>query len=339
MYQKVWAHANQSYGPRPVFDTHTPTTMLNINRILFPTDFSAVAEDAFSHAAHLALRYDAEVYVFNVVTPKEATDLNPMKYLPLEEVEGRTGMFYMPPEQVKVTTPAASEGRVRVTYGQIESVSPAHAIIEQAKADDIDLIVMGTHGRRGFDRLLSGSVSEEVVRQAPCPVFTVLAGEEPTPGPYVDHVLAPVDLSAQSETIADYAAELAETYNARLTLLHVVEQAAYPTVYGVDPITPELPNVEAKAREAMEELGERVRQQAPDVQTVVTTGYAARDIVDYVEDHNADMVVMATHGRTGLKRFVIGSVAEKVVRTAPCPVFTLRTFGKNILAPVAEMEG
>jgi len=312
--------------------------MLNIHRILFPTDFSSVAEDAFSHAAHIAMQYDAEVHVFNVVTPKEAQDLNPMKYLPLKEVEGRSGMFFMPPEDVTVSTPAAAEGQVRVTYGQIESVSPAHAIIEQAKSDDIDLIVMGTHGRRGFDRLLSGSVSEEVVRQAPCPVFTVLAGEEPTDGPYVDHVLAPVDLSNQTNLIADYAAELAKVYNAKLSLLHIVEQAAYPSVYGVDPMTPELPNVEARAREAMEELADRIRPQAPDVRTVVTMGYAAREIVDYVEDHNVDMVVMATHGRTGLSRFVIGSVAEKVVRTAPCPVFTLRSFGKNILEKAVEVE-
>jgi len=305
--------------------------MLDINRILFPTDFSAVAEDAFSHAAHLAMRYDAEVYVFNVVTPQEAHEMNPMEYLPLEEVEGRPGMFYMPAEGVDVKTPAEEEGRVRVTYGQIESVSPAHAIIEQAKSDDVDLIVMGTHGRRGFDRLLSGSVSEEVVREAPCPVFTVLAGDEPTAGPFVDHVLAPVDLSDQSRLVADHAAELAATYEARLTLMHVVEQAAYLTVYGVDPLAPDLPNVEARAREALEEVADRVRDRVDDVHTVITTGYAARDIVDYVEEGDVDLVVMATHGRTGLKRFVIGSVAEKVVRTAPCPVFTLRSFGRSLL--------
>ncbi|PEN13439.1 universal stress protein [Longibacter salinarum] len=305
--------------------------MLDINRILFPTDFSAVAEDAFSHAAHLAMRYDAEVYVFNVVTPQEAHEMNPMEYLPLEEADGRPGMFYMPAEDVDVKTPADEQGRVRVTYGQIESVSPAHAIIEQAKEDEVDLIVMGTHGRRGFDRLLSGSVSEEVVREAPCPVFTVLAGDEPTPGPYVDHVLAPVDLSEQSTIVADHAAELAATYDARLTLMHVVEQAAYPTVYGVDPLTPELPNVEARAREALDELAERVQPRVLDVETVTTTGYAARDIVDYVDENDVGLIVMATHGRTGLKRFVIGSVAEKVVRTAPCPVFTLRSFGRNLL--------
>jgi nucleotide-binding universal stress UspA family protein len=305
--------------------------MLNIKRILFPTDFSAVAEDAFSHAAHLAMKYDAEVYVFNVVTPQEAHEMNPMEYLPLDEVEDRPGMFYMPAEDVDVKTPANQKGRVRVTYGQIESVSPAHAIIEQAEADAVDLIVMGTHGRKGFDRLLSGSVSEEVVREAPCPVFTVLAGEEPTAGPFVDHVLAPVDLSDQSERIADHAAELAETYDAKLTLMHVVEQAAYPTVYGVDPITPELPNVEARAREALDELAARLDDRELHVDTVITTGYAARDIVDFIEEENVNLVVMATHGRTGLKRFVIGSVAEKVVRTAPCPVFTLRSFGQSLL--------
>jgi len=300
--------------------------MLTIKRILFPTDFSTVAEDAFSHAAHLAMRYDAEVYVFNVVTPQDAPQMNPMEYLPLEEIDGRDGMFFMPMNDIHVRTPVEEEGSVRVTYGQIESISPAHAIIEQAKADEVDLIVMGTHGRRGFDRLLSGSVSEEVVRQAPCPVFTILAGEEPSPGPYVDHVLAPVDLSDQSAAVVDHAAELADAYGASLSLLHVVEQAAYPTIYGVDPLTPQLPHVESRAREAMEELADRVRDAGPEVSVYVTNGYAARDIVDFTKEHDVNLIVMATHGRTGLQRFVIGSVAEKVVRTAPCPVFTLRSF-------------
>lgn len=313
--------------------------MLRIERILFPTDFSTVAEDAFSHAAHLAMQYDAEVYVFNVVTPQEADESNPMEYLPLQASDDRDGLYYVPSDRVSVETPANEEGAVRVVYGQIQSVSPAEAIIEQAESNDFDLIVMGTHGRRGIDRLLSGSVSEEVVRQAPCPVFTILAGEEPTHGPYVDRVLAPVDLSEQSAMVVDHAAELARTYDAPLDLLHVVEETAYPSAYGIDPVAPDFPDLQDRADEAMQELVARAQRRVGEVTSNVEVGYPAHEIVDFVKARDgAGLIVMATHGRTGLKRFVIGSVAEKVVRTSPCPVFTLKSFGRRLL-PDAVTEG
>jgi len=307
--------------------------MLTIDRILFPTDFSPCAEDAFSHAAHLALRYDAEVYVFNVVTPQEADTANPMDFLPLRTDE--QGELYAAGSTVDVKTPVHERGSVHVSYGQIESVSPAEAIVEHATKHEVDLIVMGTHGRRGMDRLLSGSVSEEVVRQAPCPVFTVLAGEEPSPGPYVDRVLAPVDLSEQSPLIVDHAGDLAAAYDASLDLLHVIEQVAYPDAYGVDPLTMSLPEVQERAQEALSSMAERVADVAP-VNTHTMVGYAAHDIVDFAEENEAGLIVMATHGRTGLRRFLIGSVAEKVMRKAPCPVFTLKSFGKSLLGNETE---
>jgi nucleotide-binding universal stress UspA family protein len=304
--------------------------MMNVERILFPTDFSACAEDAFSHAAHLATRYDAEVHVFNVVTPDEAEQSNPMDYLPLTEAEDG-GHFFAPGEQVDVETPDRESKSVSVVYSQIQSVSPAQAIVDHATSQDVDIVVMGTHGRRGMERLLSGSVSEEVVRQAPCPVFTVLAGDEPSPGPYVDRVVAPVDLSDQSALVADHARELAAAYDASLDLLHVVEQAAYPSAYGVDPLAPALSEVQDQAREAMEELAARAEGLAHPVRTHVLTGYAARDIVEFAEEKEAGLIVMATHGRTGLERFLIGSVAEKVVRRAKCPVFTVKSFGRSLV--------
>jgi nucleotide-binding universal stress UspA family protein len=314
--------------------------MLNIRRILFPTDFSSVAEDAFSHAAHVAMRYDAEVHVFNVATPQQADQANPMDYLPLEASDEDGGQFYMPIDRVDVETPANERGSVKVVYRQVESVSPAKAIIDRAADLDVDLVVMGTHGRQGVDRLLSTSVSEEVVRQAPCPVFTILGGDDggPSPGPYVERVVAPVDLSEQSDMVVDHAVELALTYEAQLDLLHVVEEAAYPTVYGIDPLTPALPDVQKRAREAMNELAGRVDGRGAPVEVHVTSGYAARDIIDFAEESGAGLIVMATHGRTGLERFLIGSVAEKVVRSSTCPVFTLKTFGKSLLATEEEEE-
>ena len=301
---------------------------LNVDTILFPTDFSDVAEGAFAHAAHLALQYNATIHVFNVVPPDADDGSNPMSFLPMEPAGDGTSEETV--QHVEVQTVTQERGTVPVVYAQTDSSSPGDAIIDRATEHDVDLVVMGTHGRRGMDRLLSGSVSEEVVRRAPCPVFTVLARGDGH-GPQIDRVLAPVDLSDQSELVLHHAVALAESYSAPLDLLHVVEEAAYPNVYGLDPLTPSLPNVQDRAREALETLASEVDLRTDPLNVHVLAGNAARDIVEFAEDNATDLIVMATHGRTGLERFFIGSVAEKVVRRAPCPVFTLKSFGKSLV--------
>jgi nucleotide-binding universal stress UspA family protein len=308
---------------------------LNLDTILFPTDFSDVAEGAFAHAAHLALQYNATIHVFNVVGPDADESANPMDFLPVRSAEGTPDEEAV--RKMDVQTVTQERGTVPVVYAQTNSDSPPDAIVNRAEEQDIDLVVMGTRGRRGMNRLLSGSVSEVVVRRAPCPVFTVLARDEGA-GPAINRVLAPVDLSDQSELVLNHAAALSESYAAPLDLLHVVEEAAYPNVYGLDPLAPSAPNVQDRAREALETLASELDLRTDPVNVHVLAGNAARDIVEFAEDQVADLIVMATHGRTGLERFLIGSVAEKVVRRAPCPVFTLKSFGKSLVSDTDERE-
>ena len=311
--------------------------MLDLDTILFPTDFSSVAEDAFAHAAHLALRSGATIYVFNVQTPGEDRASNPMDFLPVEPVDG-DAVESARSRRMEVQTVTQERGTVPVVYAQTESASPETAITDHATEHDIDLVVMGTHGRKGMDRLLSGSVAEEVVRRAPCPVFTVpTADDGERPNTPIDRVLVPVDLSGQSPLVVNHAAALATAYAAPLDLLHVVEEAVFPTEYGMDPLTPPQPDVQERAREALKALAAEIEDFDEPLNTHILAGYAARDIVDFAEEYAADLIVMATHGRTGLQRFLIGSVAEKVVRSAPCPVFTVKSFGKS-LVPRRERE-
>jgi len=308
---------------------------LNVDSILFPTDFSDVAEGAFAHAAHLALQYQATIHVFNVVSPEAGEGTNPMDFLPVEPAGG-TDIDDTAVQYVEVQTATQERGTVPVLYTQTDSPSPSEAIIDYSKDQNVDLVVMGTHGRQGMDRLLNGSVSEEVVRGAPCPVFTVLASDAEDHVPTISRVLAPVDLSDQSEMVLDHAAALADAYAAPLDLLHIVEEAVYPSAYGLDPLTPDLPNVQERAREALETLAGELDLRTDPVNVHVLAGNAARDIVEFAAEQEADLIVMATHGRTGMERFLIGSVAEKVVRRAPCPVFTLKSFGKSLLSPPEE---
>jgi nucleotide-binding universal stress UspA family protein len=269
------------------------------------------------------------VHVFNVVSPEDGDDSNPMDFLPVQPAEG-ADTDDTAVQHVEVQTATQERGTVPVVYSQTDSPSPSEAIINYAREQDVDLVVMGTHGRRGMDRLLSGSVSEEVVRGAPCPVFTVLATDAEEHVPTISRVLAPVDLSDQSDLVVNHATALAEAYSAPLDLLHVVEEAAYPSAYGLDPLTPSMPNVQDRAREALETLAGDHEPHPGPINVHVLAGNAARDIVEFADEQGADLIVMATHGRTGLERFLIGSVAEKVVRRARCPVFTLKTFGKSL---------
>lgn len=312
--------------------------MLRLNNILFPTDFSPCAEEAFEHAIHLANDTGATVHVLTVVG--EEADDRPMEYLPLEAAADGSGLYYEPDDE-------AHEEPVRIVYHQIQDTSPAEAIVGRVDESDIDLVVMGTHGRRGADRLLSGSVAEEVVRRASCPVFTVLcqAATDASSDSHLEgaapirNIVVPVDLSEHTPAVISHARAVAALYNATIHLLHVVEDVAYPTVYGIDPLTPVLPDVMERAEESLQRYAQQIRTQTGiTVKTHVVTGYAAEDIVHTAKELKADLILMGTHGRTGLRRFLIGSVAEKVVRRTPCPVFIVKNFGSSVVDdPETEM--
>lgn len=306
--------------------------MLTVDHILFPTDFSPCAEEAFEHAIHMAKHTGATVHVLTVVG--DDSDDRPMEYLPLKEADDGSSLYYAPGPDDEQDIP------VSIVYHQINGRSPADAIVQRVEESSIDVVVMGTHGRRGAERLLSGSVAEEVVRRAPCPVFTVLcqasegdAPELPEAKP-IDRILVPVDLSEHTADLVAHAQGMAALYDASIHLLHVVEDVAYPSVYGIDPITPILPDVMERARESLQHYALQLRDAGCAVDTHVMPGYAAQDIIEKATELDCDLIMMGTHGRTGLKRFLIGSVAEKVVRRTPCPVFIVKSFG----APIVDNE-
>jgi nucleotide-binding universal stress UspA family protein len=212
---------------------------------------------------------------------------------------------------VKVSAPAVSAGSMILGY---------------AAEYKTDLIVIGTHGRRGLGHLLLGSIAEEVVRSSPFPVLTVRELETPKGPEKTERILAPVDFSDYSRRAVLRAKEIASDYGARLQLLHVVEQPVYPSFYPIgespSPSFPSLQTIEAKARDEMESM----LKEGPIVptETHVIEGRAARDILKFAESNSTDLIVISTHGLSGFKHMLIGSVAEKVARQAPCPVLTVK---------------
>ena len=302
--------------------------MLNIRRILFPTDFSEGAKQAFPQAAFLADWYDAELHVLNV-TGRHRHDYEQDRERFPVSTETLT-------EWLRGSGEADSEAAwpdlyaLSITQEQIESSVPSEVIIDYTENEEIDLVVMGTHGRRGIDRMLFGSVTEEVVRRAPCPVFTVRSGAEGAPDKAVRRVLAPVDFSEASEAAVHHAKEIALTYGAEINLLHVVEEPLYPAAYGMEPINFPTQDV---VDQVEKQLGDLVREEIGYEHTLIEArvGHPPTAILDYVEDNDVDLIVIATRGRTGLERMLLGSVTERVLRRSPVPVLIVKPNRRSLL--------
>ena len=297
--------------------------MLTVKNILFPTDFSDCAEHAFAQAAHLAESYEAVLQVLNVVVAHPEDPDNPMAYLKEMEHPGPSD---------EADEECRDENGICVIHAQEVAFTEARGILDYAERHDVDLIVMGTHGRRGLGRLLMGSVAEKVVRLAPVPVLTVCQSAEAGGAQPIRRVLAPVDFSEYTAPALTHAKELAAVYDARVDLLHVITEVALPGVYGLEPVSVAEPGVQDRVRQALEEAMTRSPGAERPFSVHVLVGYPAHDIAEFAAEHDIDLVVIATHGRTGLKRLFMGSVAENVVRLACCPVFTLKSFGKSLLA-------
>ncbi|MFB6231630.1 MAG: universal stress protein [Salinibacter sp.] len=303
--------------------------MLSIERILFPTDFSEGAARAFPQAAYLADWHDAELHILNVTGRyqhdyEEDRERFPVSQDTLTEWLRRSAESGPGPNEPDLSAlPIAQE--------QVESAAPAEAILNYTEEEAIDLTVMGTHGRRGVDRMLFGSVTEEVVRKAPCPALTVRADADRAPSEAIRRVLVPVDFSEASDTAVRHAKEIAMTYGAEIDLLHVVHEPVYPAAYGFEPVSfptgEVIDNVEAQLADlARETIGyEHVMIEA-------RAGNPASEILDYTEENDVDLVVIATHGRTGLDRVLLGSVAERVLRRAPMPVFVVKPDRKSLVS-------
>lgn len=277
--------------------------------ILVPTDGSRHAEVAGEYAEDLARRYDATVHALCVVDARALENAPQYEQFEAE----RTEMAERACAQLSASG-VETERAVRTDV-------PHTAILRYASEQGIDLVAMGTHGRTGVDRYLLGSVTEKVVRLSDVPVLTVKADDGEVTFPYAD-VLVPTDGSEGAEAAVGPAVDVTRTYDARLHALSVVDTIAL----GVDLRAGGLLDaLEESARSAVAAVEERATSASVStVETAVEHGNPYRAIRSYVDDHGVDLVVMGTHGRSGIERYLLGSVTEKTVRTSSVPVMTVR---------------
>lgn len=286
-------------------------------KILCPIDFSAGSEQALRVAVRLAKHSDAELVIAHshYIPPAAFAGEFAFPATALEEVvdDARKGLAAAAHEAA-----ALHAGPVTT---KLLSGTPWHAIVELLQDPSFDLVVIGTHGRTGLSRILLGSVAEKVVRHAPCSVLAVRPDGEVRA---FDHVLYATDFSDSSDHALPLAKQLAKTDRARVTLLHVVE---LPITYFEEPLTIEpARGLEARAAQALDKLaGDVASGGTIEVKTRTRIGRPAAELLATLdEDRSIDLVVLGSHGRTGIKRVLLGSVAEQVVRHAPCPVLVVR---------------
>src|SRR6266508_2543401 len=279
---------------------------LSIRNILVPIDFSAISVDAIATAKLLAKQFDATTHVVYV---NQFTSPAAVVAAQLKTVAKRTGLS---PRQQKPL---------------IRGAAAFHDICRLADELPADLIVMSTHGYTGLKYVFLGSTAERVVQHSPSPVFVVRQKQQRSriaPRLSIKRILVPVDFSDCSREGLNYAIWFANEFGAAITLLH----ASYLGYnYSSDGMVYDVRELQEAARQSadrqMQELVRTVNFGSVKIETILTSGSPELDICSFAKDHDVDLIITSTHGFTGLKHALIGSVAERVVRHAPCSVLVV----------------
>ena len=296
--------------------------------ILIPTDFSPYSAHAMNYALSLAKRYGATLHIGHVVdTASFATKGGESAWLTRDQVV-----------QIVDSIEAHADSRLDTLVDQAEAEGirvvkhtkrghPAFDIGELAEELSCDLVVIATHGRSGLEHFIIGSTTERVVRHSHIPVLTVkhpehefVEGEKRAM--HLDRVLFPLDFSPFSEEALPYAVSLCRSFGAKLVLLYVNELSVMLPEYLPEMALTHTIDMTEKAEESLARLAGTIKDVV--VETKVISGSPAHEIINAVESLHTDLIVIPTHGRTGLAHVFFGSVSEKVLRLAKCPVLTVR---------------
>lgn len=295
-----------------------------IERILVPLDFSPASMEALEYAILLAKQFRAAIHLVHVYPPDEAASMPGAAHLLLQSAEAI--------ERLNEELTGIHRKRVEPFCPEnchVRSGRPYEQIIRLAREIAADLIVLSTRGHSGLKHLLLGSTAERVVRSAPCPVLVARKRKRRSkarPEAFaIRTILVPTDFSQCALAGAEYAAFLARTLGATLRLFHAIYP--YTNYVFVDRAGVRLSGlveaVEETARQEMDALKQMNFLSGLPVQTQTLPGHAVDEICAAASQPNVDLIVTSTHGRTGFKHAVIGSVAEHVVRYADCSVLVI----------------
>jgi nucleotide-binding universal stress UspA family protein len=311
-------------------ETRDNPLQLKIEKILVPLDFSPASVKALDYAVWLAQQFRAAIHLVNVYPPDEASAVPGARHLLFQSAEAIERLNEELTGIHRKRVPTFRPENCHIRGGQ-----PYQEIVRLAREIDADLIVLATRGHSALKRLLLGSTAERVVRNAPCPVLVARKQKQKskaaTKSFAIRAILVPTDFSQCSLAGTKYAASLARTLGATLRLFH----AMYPYTNYVFVDRPGVrlsglaEAVEETARQEMDALKQMDFLRDLTVQTEILPGPAVDEICASAGSPDVDLIVTSTHGRTGLKHALIGSVAEHVVRYAERPVLVFPSHGAS----------
>jgi nucleotide-binding universal stress UspA family protein len=296
--------------------------MLEIKAILCPVDFSEFSVRAYHHALSLAEHYRAKLVAQHIV------EMSRYPYADYAATAGDYAEFCRTlheggKEQLREFVKKHHHDMIQPELVVNEGAAP-DCILSLAQASKVDLIVMGTHGRRGYDRLVLGSVTNRVMRKTPYPVLAVCKLPQGSPpadiasgkarGHHLNRVLFCTDFSENSERALSYAISATDEYDAELTLLHVLENA---------PSAGKTEEVMAKTAQQLDHLIPPEARKNLKIKTAVRVGKPYQQIIQLAEQMQADLVAMGVRGRGALDMAVFGSTTYRVLQLGPCPVLAV----------------
>ncbi len=300
-----------------------------VRKILATTDFSDASRDGVRYAISLADKLGSSVALLHVIEPSTWLS-NLGSVLPVRD---DSEVVASARAQLATLAKRESQGEVVVTCSiSVRSGNPFHAITTTALDSAADLIVIATHGHTWAERFLLGSTAERVVRHAPCPVLTVPARTKPRrsgkrPPFKLGKILVPIDFSKLSDAALPWAELLAGRLGAEVVLLHVVEKFSVDYLPAREPASDASVPWMRKSEEDLATTAGRMRQSTgANVSAAIRDGKPFEVICRTAKSLGADLIVLTTHGHTGLNHVLLGSTAERVVRHAPCPVLTVRNY-------------
>jgi nucleotide-binding universal stress UspA family protein len=299
------------------------------NRILVPLDGSSLAEQALSCAVTLAQGLSADLVLLRAIwippDVREALDESDVELMAaVAQLEAEAGSY--------LSTLAGQLGDMGLEIQTAVRRGPAaEAILDYAPSADIDQIVMATHGYSGIKRWTHGSVAERVLQAARVPLLLVRVDEQDLTRDWRQpmacrRILVPLDGSPVAEQILPTVTTVAQALAAELTLFQV--PIAYVTGWMTGewylPTQGVLDTAEENSHSYLQAVAGRLAEQGLGVTTGTSIGSVADCIVEYAEANAIDLIAMCTHGRTGLARWALGSVADRVLRAGSTPILLVR---------------
>jgi len=305
-------------------------------KILVLLDGSELAEVVFPYAEELAGKLDLDVILLHVYSPALSD------YVPMHRVyiDRAASTIKDKAKEARKRLGIKTKAKPVSVHGELATGYHADEILRYADENNVDLILMATHGRSGIKRWTMGSVADKVLRASTVPVLLVRAGiEEETPYEKWPSktMIVPLDGSELAESVLPFVEELGKPQGSEkldVTLIRICDPPVTPSYYS-----PELSGVPLNWGEYMEQetarckqvsseylgdVGKRLTKKGLTVSSEVLVGKAADEIVEYANKHPYSMIAMATQGRSGLKRLVYGSVTESVLTGVTCPMLLVR---------------